>query len=195
MNRWLQSQGAGGSIQLRRNAHRQGRIAAAAMTHGQISDDWATQVLTAFSQNLLQAETVRWITAVLRLAATAEPSESKACQILQRTGETPMGQHSIEAVRRFAHIFNHQNCSTQIGEVMAAEQVGSHRQIHGQQRATHLSARPAGPLKGCNGMTEQKIVKTLSAPGGLVSQGCDQRAVDPASEASCHPAAQQSCDI
>ena len=92
------------------------------MTHRQVRNDRATQISASFPQNLLQAEAVSGITA-FSIVAITESTESKASEILEHSGETPVSEHAIQAVGSFSNVFEHQNRSAQIGEVSAAQEV------------------------------------------------------------------------
>ena len=89
-----------------------------------------------------------------------------------------MGQHPFDPIRRFAHIFQHQNRPLQAGQVGRAEQVGGHGEIGHQQRAMGLAAAPALPLQIRQGFPKQQILQPLPTPVWLAGQGGDQRPMD-----------------
>jgi hypothetical protein len=77
------------------------------MAHRQIGQHRYAQVGHAFAQHLLEPEPRPPV--VVGGVATLEAAEGQSRQLLQGPGQPPVGQHPVDAVRRFAHIFEQQH--------------------------------------------------------------------------------------
>ena len=69
-------------------------------------------------------------------------------QLLQRAAQPPVGEHAIEPIGGFAHVFQNQHRSTQIREVRGSQQMGGHGEVAHQQRALGDAALPGGARQG-----------------------------------------------
>ncbi len=91
-----------------------------------------------------------------------------------------MGEHPIEAVGRFADVFQHQHSPTQIGDMARAKEMGGHREVAHQQRPFRDTRLPAAALQVSKRFTKQQLPQTLLAPGWLGRQAGEHRPMDAA---------------
>ena len=79
------------------------------------------------------------------VVAAAEAAQADACQPLQGPAQPPVGEHPLDAIGGFAHVFEDQDGAVEIGPMGGAQQVGGHREIGHQQGAFGQSWTPALP--------------------------------------------------
>ena len=78
---------------------------------------------------------VLWRGLLAGVITAAEATETDPSELLQHASESPVGEHPIDSVGRFAHVFDHENGTTKIREVWRAQQVRCHGQIDRDQGA------------------------------------------------------------
>lgn len=98
------------------------------MTHGQVAHHGDAEIACALAEHLLEAETISfgWV-----FIAVCELPQADAGQLLQPTAQPPVGEHALDSVWRFAHVFEHQNGAAQIRQIRRTQQVGGHGEVGG----------------------------------------------------------------
>ena len=127
------------------------------MAQRQIQHQWNAQIAQAFLQDLVHRE----IAGKDVVFSPAEAAAGHPRQLLQQACAAPLGQHPINPVGRFAHIFQHQDGPLQGGKPGRADQVGRHGQVGDHQG----SARDPPPSwlaqQGRHGTSAEQVHRAL----------------------------------
>ena len=122
------------------------------MADRKIPDHRDTEITGAFLQHFNPAEAG----ALIVIFTAAEAAKTKAAKALQRPRQSPVGQHAIQPVGKFADIFQNQDRPCEIRHVRAAEQTRRHGQIGGDERHFGRTLHPGLPLQDCQWFLEQQ---------------------------------------